>query len=118
VRVLLPGDIQSEGEAAVAALDCRAEVLKVPHHGSHTSSSDAFIDAVAPAHAIISTGGKGGREPVAEDVLKRYQERGIQVWRTDVHGGIRLRIVDGAIAIEATRRAPDAPPRAQAMASR
>ncbi|MCC6698425.1 MAG: DNA internalization-related competence protein ComEC/Rec2, partial [Candidatus Hydrogenedentes bacterium] len=41
VRVLLPGDIQSEGEAAVAALDCRAEVLKVPHHGSHTSSSDA-----------------------------------------------------------------------------
>ncbi|MCC6491280.1 MAG: DNA internalization-related competence protein ComEC/Rec2 [Candidatus Hydrogenedentes bacterium] len=113
VRVLLPGDIQSEGEAAVAGLDCRAEILKVPHHGSHTSSSDAFIDAVAPAHAIISTGGKGGREAVAEDVLKRYQDRGIQVWRTDVQGGIRLRVAQGAIIIEPTRRIPDVPPRAQ-----
>ena len=104
VRVLLPGDIQSAGEAAVSSLDCRAEVLKVPHHGSRTSSSDAFIDAVAPAHAIVSTRGTGGREPISAEVLERYQTRGLTVWRTDIQGAIRLRVVDGTLHLEGTRR--------------
>ena len=60
-RLLLPGDVERTAENSLSVTDCRADVLKVPHHGSRTSSSAPFIEAVRPSQAIISTG--GGRSP-------------------------------------------------------
>ena len=52
---LLPADIHSDAEARlVATASIDSDVLKVPHHGSRTSSSPAFLDAVSPAAAVIS----------------------------------------------------------------
>lgn len=103
VNVLLPADIEAAAEAAVAAEDCAATVLKAPHHGSKTSSTLSFIQSVQPQYCVISTGGYRGREPVGRHVLGRYEAYGIEPWRTDILGGIRLRVVEGRVALESAR---------------
>ncbi len=100
---LLTGDIESWGEAQVAGLDPAAQVLKVPHHGSATSSSPAFIDAVRPEVAIISVGPRGRSSVLSPEVVKRYRDAGIRVLRTDVVGGVRLRPGRDGLQIEAAR---------------
>lgn len=105
LRVLLPGDIEAEAEALVSAADCRADVLKVPHHGSRTSSSPAFIDAVAPRFAVVSTGGRIGREAVSPQVLERYTQRDIEVLRTDERGAVILYLENGGPRLVGTRPA-------------
>jgi len=65
--------------------EIRSTVLKVPHHGSETSSTIAFISAVSPRYAIICAGNKeynGTLLPQAS-VLKRYKDKGIEIYRTD-----------------------------------
>ena len=88
--ILLTGDIEADGEAAVVHTDCAADVLKVPHHGSRTSSSPALLSAVDAKEAVVSTGGAWGREAVNAGVLARYKAQGARVWRTDHVGGVRL----------------------------
>ena len=105
VRVLLTGDIEQRGENAVRKRDCAAEILKVPHHGSKTSSTDAFLAAVNPAHCVLSTGQMWGRDLASTDVLERFAERGAIVWRTDRMGGIRLRSARGEVVVESARQA-------------
>lgn len=92
-RLLLTGDLETEGEQALFARkpDLRAQVMTVAHHGSHTGTTAALLDAVRPAIAVISTRGDAfGRRPDS-GVLARLRDRGIQVLRTDVHGQVRLR---------------------------
>jgi competence protein ComEC len=101
--VLLPGDIEAPAEATVSRSECRAAVLKAPHHGSKTSSSAQFLDAVLPVECIVSTGGTRGHESLDEAVLARYVAHGMRVWRTDVLGGIRLIPRHGAVSVEAAR---------------
>ncbi len=88
--VVFAGDVEADGERVLATQDCRAEILKVPHHGSATSSTAAFLDAVSPAHAVVSTAQTARLEAVGRGVLEHYAARGISVWRTDHHGGVRL----------------------------
>ena len=88
--LLLTGDIEADGEAAVVRTDCRADVLKVPHHGSRTSSSPALVAAVGADEAVVSTGGAWGREALDAAVLARYEAQGARPWRTDSVGGVRL----------------------------
>jgi competence protein ComEC len=102
--VLLPGDVERAAEAALVANGpLRADVLKAPHHGSRTSSSPAFVDAVAPAAAIASTGGSRGREAVDPGVMSIYASRRIELWRTDLHGGILLRPGKQGLQLQAER---------------
>lgn len=88
--LLLPGDIEATGESALASQAIRSDILKVPHHGSRTSSSDAFIDAVDPRFAAISVGMRGRRTVLHPDVMIRYRDRGAIVARTDILGGLRI----------------------------
>ena len=80
--VLLTGDIEREQEAALVAMHgerLRSDVLIVPHHGSRTSSTGAFLDAVAPKLAVFQAGYRNRFGHPAPDVLARYRERGIAI---------------------------------------
>jgi competence protein ComEC len=103
--VLFAGDVEIPAERLLAAADCRAAVLKVPHHGSATSSSEGFLRAVAPAHAVISTRASGRGAAVAPAVERRFAELGITIWRTDHHGGLRLAERGGQWVFEGARTA-------------
>jgi competence protein ComEC len=86
---LLTGDIEAPQEAALLQRQGGAlasTVLIVPHHGSRTSSTAAFLDAVQPQLAIVQAGYRSRFGHPAPDVLARYAERGIDVVRTDQCG--------------------------------
>lgn len=80
--VLLAGDIEQAQEARLAgesAQALRADVLLVPHHGSKTSSSAPFLDAVQPRFALVQAGYRNRFGHPAEPVLRRLRERDIAV---------------------------------------
>lgn len=97
-RALLPGDAEraAEGrlvERAGAAL--RADVLVAGHHGARTSSTEAFLDAVAPAHAVVTAGFGNRYGHPHPETLARLAARGIAVHRTDRAGAIRFESAAG-----------------------
>ncbi|HUQ03926.1 MAG TPA: DNA internalization-related competence protein ComEC/Rec2 [Kofleriaceae bacterium] len=99
--VLFTGDLEEEGEAnLVAARVGRCDVVKVPHHGSPTSSSAALVDATRPAWAIMSLG-RGNRFGFpAPAVVARWEAAGAGVLRTDVAGAITVTIDrDGTLEV-------------------
>jgi len=67
----------------------RADVLKVGHHGSDSSSGELFLSAVSPRKAVISVGKNRFGHPSFR-VLKKLQRSGAEVWRTDEAGNINL----------------------------
>jgi len=89
VSVVLSGDIGRDVERRLASQFAPAglRVLKVPHHGSATSSSREFVAAVKPRVALLSA---GATTKVSEDALRRYEEIGATLYRTDAHGAITL----------------------------
>ena len=91
-RFLLTGDIEARAEAGlVDGGELReAEVLKVAHHGSKTSTQDVFLDRVAPTFAVISAGFRNPFGHPHPTVLERLRERGIRVLRTDREGLISI----------------------------
>jgi competence protein ComEC len=92
VSIVLPGDIGRDVERDLVsrAGPARLRVLKVPHHGSATSSSDAFLDALRPAIAVVSCGRSNRFGHPAPVVLARYRARHIAIFRTDEDGQIDL----------------------------
>jgi competence protein ComEC len=95
--VLFPGDLEADGEAelvgnAAGGVPVSSEVLKVPHHGSRTSSSDELLDAVRPMLAVISLGRQNRFHFPRPEVLRRYRERGVRVLRTDESGAVIVTI--------------------------
>ncbi len=97
LNVLLTGDIEIDAERRLAETNCDTDILKIPHHGSQTSSSRLLLNATTPIDAIVSTGRRPGGKVLRESVLSRYKELGIRVHRTDYHGGIRIRASDNAV---------------------
>ncbi len=93
VDILFTGDIGKNAELRLIASgqDLRSEVLKVPHHGSRTSSSAPFLDAVQPHYAIFSLGQGNRYQFPHADVVERYRVRGCPMLRTDESGAITLR---------------------------
>lgn len=84
-RVLLAGDLERAQEARLVAAHgagLRSELLLVPHHGSKTSSSAGFLDAVQPQLALVQAGYRNRFGHPAAEVLARYRERGIAVVAT------------------------------------
>ncbi|MGB8542012.1 MAG: DNA internalization-related competence protein ComEC/Rec2 [Candidatus Acidiferrales bacterium] len=96
VKFLLPGDIEKKIEANLvhdhSAIE--ADFLKVPHHGSKTSSIQEFVTAVNPRVAVVSVGeGNQFGHPV-EDVVERYARAGVRFLRTDRDGEVTA-LTDG-----------------------
>jgi len=95
--VLLTGDIEARAEERLLLAPARlpAAVLKVPHHGSRTSSTPRFVDAVAPRLAVVSVGADNRYRLPSAEVEARYRARGTCVLRTDRCGAITV-TADGA----------------------
>jgi competence protein ComEC len=81
---LLAGDIEQAQEARLVASGAKldATLLLVPHHGSKTSSSPAFLDAVQPRIALVQAGYRNRFGHPKPEVLKRYQDLGVLVVQT------------------------------------
>jgi competence protein ComEC len=92
VSFVFTGDIGRETEADIAPLFARAplRVIKVPHHGSATSSSDDFVRALEANVAVISVGRSNNYGHPSPMVLKRYREGGAAVFRTDQDGAVSI----------------------------
>jgi competence protein ComEC len=90
VSILLTGDIEREAERALAPRLALAPivVLKAPHHGSATSSSDAFIAVTRPAAVIASAGQRNPFGHPHPAVVARYRAAGVEMFRTDEDGAI------------------------------
>jgi competence protein ComEC len=92
VSVVLAGDIGREAEAAIvcAFAPSPLRVLKVPHHGSLTSSSPEFLRALAPRLAVVSVGRSNTFGHPAPAVLQRYRDIGAEIFRTDRDGAVSI----------------------------
>jgi competence protein ComEC len=103
-RFLLPGDIEAGAEAALlaAGLDPAAEVLKLAHHGSRTSSTAPFLDRVGARIAIVSAGSPSPFGHPHAEVLDRLHQRGVQVYRTSACGAITISTDGKDLSVETT----------------
>ncbi len=101
--VLFPGDIEKCAESEVvsgAGSRVASDILIAPHHGSGSSSSMRFLNAVDPDAVIISARQSGLRSPSAE-VLARYKKFGCRILRTDENGAIFIKVEqDGKMNIK------------------
>jgi competence protein ComEC len=94
--LLLTGDIERPVERTLGADGdaLSADFLKVPHHGSRTSTTEPFLDAVHPRFAAISVGENNPFGHPSEDVLQRIEAEGARLYRTDRDGAITI-LADG-----------------------
>jgi competence protein ComEC len=99
--ILFTGDIEIEAEEDLVFLgdSLQSDVLKVPHHGSRTSISGSFIDAVNPGLAVISAGRNNYFNHPHKSALDTYQNRGIRVLRTDLDGAVEIYFMNGLYKI-------------------
>ena len=86
ISFLLPGDIEAEAETVLSALGgLRSTVLIAPHHGSRTSNTERFLDAVSPEYVVVCA--RGGKTTwMSREVLERYRSRSIRVFHTGLDG--------------------------------
>ena len=92
ISILLTGDIEREAESQILSNgnNLKAEVIKVPHHGSRTSSTEAFVAAVTPRLAIISVGQQSMFGHPHREVVERWQKGGAEVLTTGDCGTITV----------------------------
>lgn len=89
--MLFCGDMEEAAEADLMAsgADLRADCLKIAHHGSKTSSTEAFLQAVGAGHAVVSAGPDRNNLP-RTSVLRRIENAGMEIYRTDLDGTVRI----------------------------
>jgi len=93
-RALLAGDLERTMEQFVATESPQADLLKVPHHGSATSTSSALLAAVQPRFAVISAGYQNPFGHPRKVVLDRLQIYRVKTYRTDLQGAVTF-LLDG-----------------------
>jgi competence protein ComEC len=87
---IFPGDIEKEGERVLleSGAELKSDVLISPHHGSRSSSSPAFLNAVSPGYCFVSAGKFHPEHFPAAEVIKRMNEAGIKNFNTAVYGTV------------------------------
>ena len=104
IRMLLTGDAEAPEEdwlLSHAADALKADVLKVAHHGSSTSTTEAFLSAVHPRLALVSVGANNSYGHPDAEVLARLGSAGIPTLRTDLAGTIIVRTDGTRLEVEA-----------------
>ena len=94
MNIIMTGDAEKavEKELVKSGINLEAEILKVGHHGSDTSSTSEFLDAVNPQYALISCGVGNIHEHPKEETMQKLEERNIEVYRTDESGTVVVTI--------------------------
>ncbi|MBR3786411.1 MAG: DNA internalization-related competence protein ComEC/Rec2 [Firmicutes bacterium] len=103
LKTLVTGDITEEGEEMLLKAyrdtdKLQADILKIAHHGSPYSTSDAFLNAVQPKVAVISVGRNNYGHP-SEIVIEKLEQKGIMVFRTDLDGAVGIINRKGIISV-------------------
>ncbi len=104
--VLLTGDIEKEAEQSLIKRynhELHADILLVPHHGSRTSSTEAFISAVLPKHAFISAGYRNRFGFPKKDIMRRYDVHGVKIFVSNKTGEISAKFRDEGLQIDEFR---------------
>src|SRR6266850_2068600 len=104
--MLLTGDIERSAENQIIQTNkfLGTDVLLVPHHGSRTSSSAEFIQAVAPRWAVVPAGYRNRFGHPNREVLERYRAAGAEILRTDLDGAVLVRLAATGIEVQTERR--------------
>ncbi len=105
-RILLPGDIEARAERALLARApqrLRADILVAPHHGSRSSSSCAFIDAVAPRYVFYPVGYRNRHQHPHPRVRARYALAGARPFDSATGGALQARLTHAGIVVDAYR---------------
>ncbi|MDE2439489.1 MAG: DNA internalization-related competence protein ComEC/Rec2 [Betaproteobacteria bacterium] len=106
-RMLLTSDIEASDEAALLDRypgELAAEVMLVPHHGSKTSSTPAFLMAVGAGEVIVPVGYRNRFGHPKPEIMARYEAMGARVWRSDRDGAVRVVMDASQISISAWRQ--------------
>ncbi len=101
-KVLYTGDIEKEGESRLLTKNIKADIIKIPHHGSNTSSSEEFIKAVSPKASVISVGKNIFGHP-SKETIKRLSAVSDAIYRTDTMGAICIKSDGKKITIKSVR---------------
>lgn len=101
-KFLFTGDAETkvENKLLKEGIDLKCDVLKAGHHGSSTSSSEKFIQAVSPRFAAISCGKDNMYGHPHNEILALFESKGIKIYRTDIAGDITFLVEDGNIKVE------------------
>ena len=92
-KILFTGDIEKEVEPLIGdLLNEQVHILKVPHHGSSTSSTEDLIKKLMPINAIISVGRNNMYDHPSNEVLFRYESINSTIFRTDKHGLVKVKL--------------------------
>ena len=97
--ILLTGDIERDAERELAGRIGSADVLKIPHHGSRTSTSDLLLDAVRPRIAVLSCGQYNFFGHPHPSVVAELRRRRIRLWRTDLSGTVEMTFRNGSLEV-------------------
>ena len=100
--VLMTGDAEKEVEEDIlnSGVNINAEILKVGHHGSNTSSTEDFLDAIDPDYALISCKVGNKHDHPTENTMNKLKERNIEVYRTDESGTVVVTITADTITFD------------------
>jgi competence protein ComEC len=101
--LLVTGDIERRGEIAVLTQAVAADVIVVPHHGSATSSSPAFVAAVGARHAIVSAGHANRWGFPRAEVRERWERGGALMTVTGDSGAVSVLLAPDDLAVTAER---------------
>ena len=106
-RMLLTSDIEARDEAALLQRDPEklpAEVLLMPHHGSRTSSTPAFIAAVGAQDVVTPVGYRNRFGHPKADVVERYEASKAKIWRTDRDGALTVQLDAAGVSVASWRQ--------------
>lgn len=98
--MIMTGDAETEIEEKIleSGVNIDAEILKLGHHGSDTSNSEAFLDAISPEYGLISSGLGNKYEHPIKEIMERLKERDIEVYRTDESGSVVITITTDCVS--------------------
>ena len=108
ISFLFCGDIESAAEADIlgSGTDIGADVIKVPHHGSSTSSTRMFVQTVSPEYAVFCVGQENDFSHPHGNIVDLYENLGAKIYRSDINGDIVF-VTDGkelSVITEKTRK--------------
>lgn len=98
--ILLTGDIEKAAERSLGERPLKADVVKVPHHGSKTSSTESFVKATKPAFAVISVGRRSMFGHPHDEVVRRWRSNGASVLTTGEYGTITVTTNGGDLSLK------------------